>query len=754
MRRLAFIVFLVLSPASAFAQQVVVRSGEHGAFTRLVLTVPEGTQYDLSQLRNSRDIRISLSTPGLDFDTSSVFDKINTNRIAAITPVEGRSALDVSLNCSCVAKTFTLRGTMIVVDLQEGDPGSTELASQETSSLSAAPAIRTPTRDELALARDLSTVRVEGLPGIGPDRRAEPLLPSVGILRPERVQDTLAGQGESKPYELGGAIAASLAKAATEGLLEPAISAAPQAADIVLQPTQTDESHDQAAGVVEDLARQLTELSPESDEKGYISVGAGACTPDKAVHISDWSSADSVNGVLSERRNQLFGEFDVVNENAVNAYARELLFFGFGAEARSALLALPEGPDPVLNSISYLVDGEQDPTGWFRSQADCEGFAAFWAALSGGVKRGNAHYNSAGILRGLENLPTHLRDYLGPLLAQRLSSEGKSELARDVLRRLERLHGGPTDSLALNAAEIEMRDGNVDKAESTLKSINALPESEAYRAVTTSVDIAHARNVPVSEEVVALTAAYASELRDSEMGPDLWKAHLRTLLLNDRFSESFKVLEDAGAAPAEIQKEMLSETVRAVTQRADDLEFLKYAMGGALDTSGMHDTALELAIVRRLTELGMPDMALDRLDKEPQARENRDFRLARAKALMALSRPEEAEITLVGLRGEEIDALRADARRGMGDYSYARELYDGMGRGDDALQSAWLSGDWERVAKDTDTPLGQAAQLLNADGPAPESPTLTYAETLSGNAAETRETLRALLEATRIGAGG
>ncbi|MFW2545438.1 hypothetical protein ACN2XU_22650 [Primorskyibacter sp. 2E107] len=755
MRRLACALLLAVFPIRAVAQDVVVRSGEHGDFTRLVLSVPEGTGYEVIEQPEAGIVRVALSRAGLSFDTSTIFNKINTNRISAVTPVPGESAIDISLNCPCGADSFTLRGTMIVVDLSERE-GATMPAP--TNQPDPAPEVvrRLPTASELSLARELSTVRVDGLPSIGPDRSPEPLLPSVGILRPQtnRLDQDPKDQRDSDPYALGDTIAERLARAATEGLLDPALAAKPDVANLSLRPVSTPEPTGETSDAVSDLARQLTGLEATGTKKGVVSIGATECTPDRELTVSDWTDVETVNEVLAGGHAELFGEFDVVNERAVRNYARELIYFGFGAEARAAMQALPDGTDSALQAISYLVDGEVDPTRWFESQADCDGYAAFWSALSGGLRVENTHYNAGGILRGLENLPEHLRDFLGPIVAQKLSTSGKTDLARDVLRRLERLHGGPTDSLTLGEAQIAFREGKIDEAQEALQSISALSERDAPSAITTSVDIAHARQEPVSEGVVELTAAYASELRDSDQGPDLWKAHLRTLLLNDHFAQSFQTLAEGDFVPREMQKDMAIEVVAAVTERADNLAFLKYVMSDALDTTRLDSPELELSIISRLIDLGMPDMALDRIERRPDLAPEREFRLARAKALLALSRPEEAEIFLVGLRGENIDILRAEARRRMGDYSYARELYDGMGETEQALSSAWLSGDWERVSQEADTPLGQAARLLEADTPAPERPSLNYAEELSSDAAETRETLRALLEATRIGSGG
>ncbi|MFZ7091057.1 hypothetical protein [Primorskyibacter sp. 2E233] len=756
MRSFALAILTAFLPVIVFAQQVTVRAGEHGDFTRLVFNVPVGTQWELEQEAGANQMRLVLRRDGLKFDTSRVFQKIDNSRISGFEPVNGQSALDILLNCNCAAESFVLRNRMIVLDFRGAD-ADVVTAQPEPEKPITTEANLPYTAQDISLARELSKVRVAGIPGVGPSKQPEPLLPSVSILRPENQQiEKVSNQPKTTdPYEVGDSIAEDLARAATQGLLDPAVQAAPDPRHITLHPEEQglEDNGSDAEAHSADLFEQLAEINPDSAKKGVISIGGIQCTSDKKLRIAEWGQADSILEVLARDRSQLFGEFDKVNDRALQDYVRALLHFGFGAEARAVLSATPEHPDPMLQAISYMVDGEKEPTGWFLKQANCDTNAAFWAALSGGVKPEDTHYNSQAILRGLEALPVHLREFLGPQLANRLSLAGKSDLARDVLRRLERLHGGATASLALNEAQLELREGNIEKADTTLKSIQALPGAAAPSAITTAVDIARAKDQSVSGEVVALTAAYASELRDSEQGPELWQAHIRSRLLNRQFPEGYEALQDSVGIPAEMVRDTTIEVFKALTAQAEDVEFLKFAMGGMLHSEDLGNPSLDLAIIQRLLDLDMAEAALDRLDTTPEKPGAHEFRLARARALLALSRPEEAEIVLVGLRGEKISELRAEARRQMGDFDYARNIYEEMGQSDDALNAAWLSGDWERVAQEGENPLAQAARLTEATAPAPEAPSLGYAEGLTGESAQTRETIRALLEATRIGAG-
>ena len=90
------------------------------------------------------------------------------------------------------------------------------------------------------------------------------------------------------------------------------------------------------------------------------------------------------------------------------------------------------------------------------------------------------------------------------------------------------------------------------------------------------------------------------------------------------------------------------------------------------------------------------------------------------------------------------------ARRRLGDFEYARNAFETLGETRQAEAAAWLAGDWAALEAQGGT-LGAAAALadsspLDFGGP----PSLAIAESLAGSAEETRSTLRALLDETRL----
>lgn len=101
---------LALCGASASADTLPVWSGEHGAFTRLVVPVGE-REWDL--VRQGEDYELSVL--GNNFDTREVYNRIDRTRLAAVS---GEGVLKLTLGCHCKAFTETEDGNLII-DIRE-----------------------------------------------------------------------------------------------------------------------------------------------------------------------------------------------------------------------------------------------------------------------------------------------------------------------------------------------------------------------------------------------------------------------------------------------------------------------------------------------------------------------------------------------------------------------------------------------------------------------------------------------------------
>lgn len=312
--------------------------------------------------------------------------------------------------------------------------------------------------------------------------------------------------------------------------------------------------------------------------------------------------------------------------------------------------------------------------------------------------------------------------------------------------------GFETESIALGKAQIDMIDGKQEQAAEAFHDLIVSQSPETAHAVVASVEIAEQAGTHVPERVVELSAAYSTELRNSEEGPDLWEAHLKSLVLNGRFGDAISVLDSVEGVPNSLLKQARNSTYSIIILEAEDPFFLKfYFRDFSKNREQLQDNHV-LQAAKRVLNLGLPEAALETLSVVEEAEMQREKRIVQAQALIKMSRPEEAEILLIGLAGPKVSALRAQARSEMGDHDYAGNIYAELGAEDQEVREAWLSGNWSRVASIHDGPLAAAARMVqggaNVSSEGPIS--LGQAETLFAASADTRETITGLLDATQI----
>lgn len=757
MTRFFLIILACLVPMSISAQTVTVRSGEHGDFTRLALNLPPNSEWVLEPGTGEGKVRLSLDLEGLTFDTSRIFERIGRERVAGVDPLENGKGLNIALACACNAEAFVLNNTMLVIDIRPDGAGATPgrvIVRPRENVVGAEPLNRRAS----ALIRDLSEVRIGPLGGLGPvsDRnQLMPFLPhNTATQAPLGTSETTAKTAPRARDGLGREIAADLAVAATAGLLKPALTphhnAVPRNKPASNPPTkELDKS--QSSDIARQLAAGLVSVDRDSIQGGHISIGVDRCMKGEEIALASWVKNDTdPSRVLAERRGGVFGEFDRVDDAELEEYAKALLYFGFGAEAR-AILSLGQKKRRPWISLSYLVDGEDDPSGLFIQSSGCDSAASLWSILSMTKTVTDAEVDIKSVIREFEKLPKHLRSNLGPLIAENLVSAGYKEGAGDLLRRMQRMEGHETNSIALGKAYLDMKNGNLKAASQRLLDLSIQGGPESAEAVAAAIDVAEATDTRVSRRIVELSEAYATELRNSDDGEKLWEAYIRSLLLNGGYEAAFSEIQAPHGLSYEVTEAMNRYAINTLVDNADDLTFMEIATRLLADGKLSGDDQLLNKVAKRFLMLDMPDVVLKILGLRPSIDNLPSARVARAEALLQLSRPEEAEIILIGQRGEEVVRLRAEARRQMGDHVFAKTLFEEVGDGERVINSAWLAGDWTDVAESSSL-LAPAAGLMSSgvEEFQPDNRKLDSISILSDESAESRNTIRALLNATAI----
>jgi len=351
----ALLVFLFLA-APGKAETARILSGEHGDFTRLVIELPEPSEWIVG--RTARGYAFATKDElQPDYDTSAIWQRISQTRLQAVRIDPTTGVLDISLACDCHIFPFEYRPGVIVLDIKPGRPPATSAFEADFPVGRAKPAT--------SRAKDA----IVGYDWLRQDKRFEktnvvrslPLPLDTGAVSLDPLRDELLEQ---------------LARGAVEGIVDMAMPGKPKPVpdvDSGVLPWSQIRVGEQPGLVV---------LDPDAFEEG--TTPAGECPANDILDLPAWGGSVPTLDLLAGARSGLYGEFDSVDAESVLRSVRSLLYLGFGAEAgqHADLIDPSEGGEELAlyRSMAILVDGGTDPDTPFATMLDCDGPAALWAA--------------------------------------------------------------------------------------------------------------------------------------------------------------------------------------------------------------------------------------------------------------------------------------------------------------------------------------------------------------------------------------
>jgi len=743
---------LLMSLTTGTAQaEVTIRSGEHDTFSRLVFTLPRNMEW--SVIDTPAGPGISVADPSQHFDTSQVFSRIPRTRLQdLIDETEGRLRLD--LNCDCPVTSFQLDGRVFVVDIL--DPTDPE-PQEETAARSPQPVGSGP-----ALRGDL------GLPVVPRPQTGEGIVPPLGF-RTVRVPYTTTPPVAARPSvaEARTRLVETLGQSADLGVLS---APGAESTDATLPPLQTEAAHGttsalptDAPGVVPQNRGGLSlDTSSEIDEAlaGAVSRVFGAkktevCIPDDVLDVHAWAEGHGFQQETGRLNRQLFGEFDRIDPDIALRLSRLYIHFGFGAEALF-VLELLETPSPekdILTAMAQALEFGSAPKGQpFEDQEFCDTAAALWSVASNESLASAPDLNRAAILRSFDALPPHLRDYLGPRLSKRLRDASRIDAAEGIMRIVTRGNRPADATTDMEISEIASQRGDTEAAETGFTAVVAQDASPSPEALVRLIDLRIDQGKPIDAAHATLAASYAFELRDTEIGGDLQRAHVLALSDTGDFRPAMQGLGAlADGLPPERAKRTHDLVLTRVTEGADDETFLLLVLPYLTGSGQALSPSTQNSIAERLLGLGITQHVGPLLANSLQGSEDRDRRVLRSRLAALEERPRNAVAHLLGLEGEDIDLLRAQAFAVLGEYERAGALYARHGHDAEAEQMALLAKDWAYLRENGSGALEMAAvQRLDASALDFTTPGLARSRAALESAAQTRADVTGLVNAFRV----
>ncbi len=615
----ASLLALGLPLGTAHAQSTLVRTGEHGDFTRIAVDLPRGADWSVD--REAATVR--LSAPGAaGYDLSQAFTRISRERVARIE-AGGNGDLVVTLGCACDIDTFQNAAGSVVIDVSEAD---------------GAPA---PAPERAALFPD-NPLRLPEPPALLPG----PLSRALDPAEASRQNTEILTAARKTMTE-------QLARGASQGLV-----------DVPVRPGRAPETppapvaREEEAPLVPDLGdspypNMRVETQIDRDWPGAaLPDEHDGCLPASKFDFAAWGDEADPFARLRGLMPELMSEVDRKSGETYADVARAYLFLTFGAEARAVLADSPsDTPDrQVLIEIARAMDAGLGSAA-FASQIDCDSNAALLAFLA---EDGPVMEDPRIAIRRFLDLPMPLRGYVGPHLAERFVDAGLDEEARTVRNDYSREPAVSSSEDAFVAAKIGEGEGNA-ASQAGLEAVVEERLPRAAEAMTFLISSMLERGEAVPVETTDQALALSFETADPARA-ELERATLRAIAARPAIPAAFAELDRLRRVSRGPFEEVERELFAQVLESEGDAEFLRLAV--PLVERPIEDPEIRLGIARRLREQSLWKQAETVIDA------SRDIptppeRILRAEIASDAGKADVARSYLAGLEGDEVEAVRS-----------------------------------------------------------------------------------------------
>ncbi|SLN76571.1 hypothetical protein [Roseisalinus antarcticus] len=712
MIRSLLVVLLSVVAGAATAQTVAIRSGWQAEFTRLVFSIPPAVEWELTEAEEG--YLLTLDDPTVVYDLEGVFERIPQSRLANLTP-DG-NALKIDLACDCRADAFLWRPDRLVIDIKDGtaeDGADTVVASDGAGSQSP-PAVA-----------DEPLVR---LPLIVTDtaHSYEVLLPEVFH---ERDEDQIA--------ETERTIIESVARAASQGLIDAVPASATEAAPPDAEPVEVSEEPPvPAEGLVPPDIGLVARTSIDRDLANLAMPFAGgtietACPGNEVLRVADWGDARSFHAQLGEVRRSLSGGAGPLPLEESLTLARRYLYFGFGHEAAFALRSAETTTAEVamLSDVAMIIEGERTRSGILETNIECGGSAALWAALALGEIPSGQDFDRDSVIFAFLDLPQYVQGAVGGELANILLEHGDIDASMIFLGRTERATDIDSEGLRLASIDVEMMNGDPRQTFSELLNLARTRDRYSEEIILRIFDLANELDVPVPRDILDLSAVYRFEADESPRLRKLISGEVQATLFAGDFQRALDIVNEESRRIERDHLQVLNSSIAfAVAREVDDVSFLTFSLE---DLPRPLLAGAENAIAARLLQHGLADAAQDVLMTTPYRRDASERRYLRAEIALQLGELDAVGDILTAMTDPRSNRIRAEALTLEEDYVGAFSLEGPEIEGTEDTEAAWRAGAWERLAE-SDIPEVKAVSEMILELPPEEAFTVPQEQAPAG----------------------
>lgn len=653
---------LSLIASSAWAERVIVRSGDHEGYSRLVFHLSQRVGWTLSGVKNQR--KLLINQKGINWDISDVFERMSKLRIVDIRIMPGgKNGLLINLDCNCQVETFWHGKSMLVLDVKDSD-----------------------IQVDIGVNKNVPLV----IEGQYADFSAPPLSQRYHSYNPNAFQKTSLqilstalnttldeNQDANHLYKLGvssnkGVIINQLRRAELLDLIKLKKIAQGHLtyenkinSDSNTQIQKNERSIESFDHPFQNISLSLSSgqlLADQSPLENHQNNIENDCIAHEILSVEKWGNLDPFTNQLSHLRKRIMRR-NLDGGGLENLEIAKLyLYFGLGAEAKQLLknINIDESLRNVYIAISEIMDESTAKFNVFDDQFHCDSNVALWFILSAKKDSLKSLLNHDAALRALVRLPIHLKKQLGPKLVQNLLEMGQSSASDRFQQALRGVINSENIRSPYNKSTTRTR----KEIEDNLSSLIIENNEKSLPALIEVIDRYLDDTMEIPLVWVDLVGSYAHEQRNNNIGELIKHTYVRSLaaagLYDLAFFEFSKLYPDGDNNYIKRSADLLaSYTVRL----ADDIIFLKHLSHRGKYSNFKISDSVENEVATRLLGLGFSSEALEyTYEKSEQAHQD-TRRLIRAKAALTLSKQIDKIGTVDDLQSSPSDILSNESNQ-------------------------------------------------------------------------------------------
>lgn len=514
------ITILLLFTVPLAAEPMVVRTGEHDGFTRVVIDAGKGVRWDAEYTGSLLHIEINGSNRF--YDLSSVYDRMKRDRIEKIDFTE--NTLELKIACDCSVSVFYSEPGMIVADI--ASPGVT-LKTPILAAFNAIPRTSEsptliPHPDKMGILPPWPTVDATNVNNIFQQKISQRIgaLGTLGVLKLKIQEDRLLNTFNIPKVE---------GKISNSGLNNNDISTG------TIQPT-----HPSAEAV----CRNSASLKKIHDD---IQIGdRNQTVPTTILDVHD------IENIISN--------------------STSLLHFGFGAESLQ-ILDIADSDDTrvdLLIMISEIFEyGEAQRNHTLIPVFSCHSDLNIWKLLyNGGATAMNADEIKSSLL-SLSQFPPQLKNILTPLTIEALKNLGLEDHIANILETSDR----SADQLEAQARfDREVSEVSTASKSSKPASQPIIPVKDLQLIIEKNIE----SGLPTSKDHIAHIDDQIFQASETDEKSSILTLKAEALLANKDFYAALEAIELIETP--NLPEGLVDRVFYGLVEKSDDITFLELSL--------------------------------------------------------------------------------------------------------------------------------------------------------------------------------